>query len=216
MKAIRRPLKDHVYEHIAHQIEAGALSAGDRVSEQAISDALGVSRTPVREALIELACDGYLDNIPRRGFRVRGFDRQSAREVFEIIGPLDGQAAFLACPHLEEEDFAQLRFLIDSMDAAIGRGLVSRYDDLQREFHHTYALRSENERLVGLLRQFERCFIKHGYETVDEPTGRALLQQANDEHRRILALLEARDAAGAREYIRDVHWSVENAPFTAW
>ena len=51
---------------------------------------------------------------------------------------------------------------------------------------------------------------------MDEPTGRALLQQANDEHRRILALLEARDAAGARDYIRDVHWSVENAPFTAW
>ena len=56
---------------------------------------MGVSRTPVREALIQLASDGYLDNLPRRGFRVRGFDQQNSVEVFfEIMGPLDGQAAY--------------------------------------------------------------------------------------------------------------------------
>ena len=98
MVALQRPLKEHVYEYIAARIESGELSAGDRVSEQTICDAMGVSRTPVREALIQLASDGYLDNQPRRGFRVRGFDRQNAIEVFQIMGPLDGQAAYLACP----------------------------------------------------------------------------------------------------------------------
>ena len=93
METLRKPLKDHVYDYISSRIDAGELSAGDRLSEQAICDAMGVSRTPVREALIQLASDGYLDNLPRRGFRVRGFDQQNAVEVFEIMGPLDGPSA---------------------------------------------------------------------------------------------------------------------------
>ena len=116
METLRRPLKDHVYDYISSRIDAGELSSGDRVSEQAICDAMGVSRTPVREALIQLASDGYLDNLPRRGFRVRGFDQQNAVEVFEIMGPLDGQAAYLACPFLTKEDIMQLKFLVGSMD----------------------------------------------------------------------------------------------------
>ncbi len=64
METLRRPLKDHVYDYISSRIDAGELSAGDRLSEQAICDAMGVSRTPVREALIQLASDGYLDNLP--------------------------------------------------------------------------------------------------------------------------------------------------------
>ena len=66
METLRRPLKDHVYDYISSCIDAGELSAGDRLSEQAICDAMGVSRTPVREALIQLASDGYLDNPPPR------------------------------------------------------------------------------------------------------------------------------------------------------
>ena len=126
METLRRPLKDHVYDYISSRIDAGELSAGDRVSEQAICDAMGVSRTPVREALIQLASDGYLDNLPRRGFRVRGFDQQNAVEVFEIMGPLDGQAAYLACPLLTDEDIMQLKFLVGSMDLAIQGGLIRK------------------------------------------------------------------------------------------
>ena len=58
-----RPLNDHVYEYIIALINDGKITAGDRVSEQMICDAMGVSRTPVREALIKLSDDGYLDSI---------------------------------------------------------------------------------------------------------------------------------------------------------
>lgn len=66
METLRRPLKDHVYDYISSRIDAGELSAGDRLSEQAICDAMGVSRTPVREALIQLASDGYWTISPPR------------------------------------------------------------------------------------------------------------------------------------------------------
>ena len=216
MGAPHSSLKDNVYAYIAGRIDSGELSAGDRVSEQAICDAMGVSRTPVREALIQLASDGYLDNLPRRGFRVRGFDRENALEVFEIMGPLDGQAAYLACPGLDDDTIAQLRFLVGSMDLAIESRLMLKYDDLQREFHYTYYHLCGNQRLIELLRQLERCFIKRDYSTVDREEAYRLLRKANDEHRRILELFEARDAAAVRDYIRDVHWNTENAQFTVW
>ncbi|WP_144743465.1 GntR family transcriptional regulator [Enorma burkinafasonensis] len=216
MGAPHSSLKDNVYAYIAGRIDSGELSAGDRVSEQAICDAMGVSRTPVREALIQLASDGYLDNLPRRGFRVRGFDRENALEVFEIMGPLDGQAAYLACPRLDDDTVAQMRFLVGSMDLAIESRLMLKYDDLQREFHYTYYHLCGNQRLIELLRQLERCFIKRDYSTVDREEAYRLLRKANDEHRRILELFEARDAAAVRDYIRDIHWNTENAQFTVW
>lgn len=186
------------------------------MSEQAVCDAVGVSRTPVREALIQLASDGYLDNQPRRGFRVRGFDRQNALEVFEVIGPLDGQAAYLACPELDDQTIAQMHFLVGSMDLAIESGLILKYDDLQREFHASYAQRCGNKRLMDLITQLERCFIKRDYSTVDRETTTKLLHKANDEHRHILELFEARDAPAVRDYIRDTHWDTQNAEFTVW
>lgn len=216
MGAPHSSLKDNVYAYIAGRIDSGELSAGDRVSEQAICDAMGVSRTPVREALIQLASDGYLDSLPRRGFRVRGFDRENALEVFEIMGPLDGQAAYLACPGLDDDTIAQMRFLVGSMDLAIESRLMLKYDDLQREFHYTYYHLCGNQRLIELLRQLKRCFIKRDYSTVDREEAYRLLRKANDEHRRILELFEARDAAAVRDYIRDVHWNTENAQFTVW
>lgn len=216
METKRGSLKDDVYGFIAARIDSGDLAAGDRVSEQAICDAMGVSRTPVREALIQLASDGYLDNQPRRGFRVRGFDRENALEVFEIMGPLDGQAAFLACPLLDEHMHSQLRFLVGAMDLAIESGLMRKYDDLQREFHATYVSRCGNHRLIEMIRQLERCFVKHDYATVDRDSAFRLLRKANDEHRQIVERFEARDAAGVRDFIRDVHWAAENAEFTVW
>ena len=159
---------------------------------------------------------GYLDNQPRRGFRVRGFDRQRALEVFEVIGPLDGQAAFLACPQLTEQDLAQMQFLVGSMDLAISSGLILKYDDLQREFHYSYVQKCGNQRLMDLMTQLERCFIKRDYSTVDREMTTKLLLKANEEHRHILDLLKARDAAAVRDYVRDVHWDTDNAEFTVW
>ncbi|WP_085829871.1 GntR family transcriptional regulator [Collinsella vaginalis] len=212
----RSSLKDNVYAYISSLIDRNELSAGDRVSEQAICSEMDVSRTPVREALIQLAAEGYLDNEPNKGFRVRGFDRQNAEEVFEIMGALDGQAAFLACPRLDDDTLNQMRFLVGSMDLALENGLVRRYDDIQRDFHNTYVESCGNERLKSLIAQSSRCFIKKEYETVDRAAACELLRKANDEHREILRLFEHGDATGVRRYIRDVHWNIENAQFTVW
>ena len=209
-------LKDHVYDHIASRIESGELSVGDHISEQSICAAMGVSRTPVREALILLAADGYLDNEPRRGFKVHGFDKERAQEVFEILGALDGEAAFLACDKLSDEDFAQMHFLIDSMDLAIKNTLFRNYDDLQKTFHETYFNQCNNERLIKEISTLLRHFSKREYSNLDKELQKELLSKANSEHKEILRLLEAGDKLAVRNYICDVHWDISNAEFTVW
>ena len=113
------------------------------------------------------------------------------------MGPLDGQAAYLACPLLTEEDIMQLKFLVGSMDLAIQGGLIRKYDDIQRDFHLTYFNRCGNDRLRDMISQLGRCFIKRDYETVDQETACKLLGIANTEHAHILELFEVSSSSSS-------------------
>ena len=86
-------LKDHVYNFIAEQIRLGKLNSNEKVNEQDICQQLNISRTPVREALIQLAADGFLDSAPRRGFRVKPLTKKEGEDIYHILAPLDALAA---------------------------------------------------------------------------------------------------------------------------
>ena len=211
-----RSLKDHVYNHIVDLIDGGTLADDHKISEQQICDALGVSRTPVREALIQLAADGYLENVPRKGFYVKRVTEDSAREIVEIIGPLDGRAALLAVGDMTDDDIAQLQFLHGSMQLAIEKGLYKKYDDLQHDFHDCYVRKCGNTRLIGLIHQMNRYFMKREYANVGADELDGLLRKANEEHAEIVRLFELRDGEELQRFIRDVHWSIDNAKFLVW
>ena len=210
-----RSLKDHVYEYIADLIDSGKIE-DNKISEQHICDALNVSRTPVREALIQLASDGYLESMPRKGFRVKAISEESAKEIVEIIGPLDGRAALLALKHITDKDLQQLHFLHNSMQMALNAKMYKKYDDLQHEFHTFYIEKSGNEKLIAYLQKLNRHFMKREYAHVEGSELDALLQRANDEHAEIIRLFETHDGIRLQRYIRDVHWNIENAKFLAW
>lgn len=211
-----RPLKDLVYDYISQKIASGELGDGDRVPEPMICEALGVSRTPVREALIQLATEGYLESSPRKGFRVCGVDEEGAVEIYQVIGPLDGEAAYLACPRLGEDDYRQLHFLVESMDLTIKNALFDRYDELQKEFHRFYLDRCGNHRLKVLLEAQERSFMRRGFSSVPRDEELRLLDKANAEHGHLVELFERGAADEARDYLRDVHWNTKNAQYTVW
>lgn len=215
-KARYLSLKDHVYAHITDLINAGKLGELEHVSEQSIADALSVSRTPVREALMQLSEEGYLERIPRKGFIVRGFNESDAREVFEILGPLDGRAALLAAGRMSDDNIVQLSFLHNSMQLAINSGLYDRYDDLQREFHQTYVQQCGNAHLSEYIEDLNRFFMKRAYLQAETDILEKNARQANREHAHIVALFKKRDGEALQAYIRDVHWSLENAKYLSW
>lgn len=211
--AIYMSLKDHVYNYISEKINDGSLKPDDKINEQQISDALNISRTPIREALIQLASDGFLENVPRRGFRVKFIDVKKAQELYEIIGMLDGKIAEKAVDLIKEEDIKKMQFLAESMDAAIDQGLGNKYYELQVQFHDVYLNLYNNETMIALLNQLKNSFLRKYYIFENPNNEMQVLRNTNLQHHEIIKFFKDKNKDELERYIRDVHWSKDLAAF---
>jgi DNA-binding GntR family transcriptional regulator len=155
----RVPLRDEVYQRLIAQIQSGDLPAGSRVRDVALASQLGVSRTPVREALLRLVREGVIDTTPGRGFRVRPLDPVELRDVGEILGGLESLALRLS----PIPNGPRLSRLID-LDRRLEqtRGDMSRCLDLEDDWHRVLLEECPNRRLLELissLRQIPRRYL---------------------------------------------------------
>ena len=112
---------EQVYDYIVHEIEIGNYGSGKRLSEAELMEIFGVSRTPIREALIRLAADGIIDNNSRKGFFVRHLERKDVWENYFIIACLDSYAEVLALDSITEKDIEKMETLELGMELAIER-----------------------------------------------------------------------------------------------
>lgn len=206
-----KTLKDYVYEYISKGIQEGTLKPNDKLNEQEISDRLGISRTPIREALIQLAADGLLESIPHRGFRVKPLSLKEVTELYIIIGNLDSLAANLALYNLSEEDINQMESLKEEMDEAIKKEEYDRYYKLQIEFHDVYINKCNNEELIRILNQLRMRFIRQSYSNIDKEELLKVLLETNEQHGVIIDLIKARDSKRLENYIKEVHWNTKYA-----
>lgn len=206
-------LKDHVYHYISERISSGELWAGDKINEQQIVEELNISRTPVREALIQLASDGYVDNFPRRGFYVKSLDLQKIQELYEIIGILDGRAAVLCMDYLTDQDLEQMEALAKQMDQAIDAGHGDLYYELQVEFHNVYLSKCPNTEIAVLLNRLKDNFIRKYYLFEGPDNELEILHETNQQHYEIIRLFREKKSAELEQYIRDVHWDSKKAKF---
>ncbi len=193
-------LADSVYQRILEAILSGALASGMELSEVALAAELGVSRTPVHEALLRLAADGLVEDLSSRQARVASFSRSDIVEIYEVRQILEPAAAGRAAHGLSLEQVAELRAAANALAAAKGkRDWPSRAIDFDMRFHDVLASAAGNERLrqeIHRYRRLVRAFCR--------ATGsRENLQQAYNEHLRILAALESRDACEARQAMAD-------------
>ncbi|MEG0830285.1 MAG: GntR family transcriptional regulator [Anaerovoracaceae bacterium] len=204
-------LKDHVYEFIAEQISNGALIPEEKINENEICDQLNISRTPVREALIQLSCEGILVNLPRKGFVVKSMDPSEARNLYQVIGTLDGLAAKLACPHLSEKQLRDMSFYIDSMNLAIDGENYEMYYKQQEIFHGIYLDECRNEVLVTSLLRLKNKFVIKAYDLSDNSKAKDILKATNDEHNVILALFRKKASQELMTYMEETHWNPDLA-----
>jgi DNA-binding GntR family transcriptional regulator len=155
----RVPLRDEVYRQVLDRIHGGHLTAGSRLRDTDLAAQLGVSRTPVREALLRLTRDGVLDNNMGRGFRVRPFDAVELREVGAILGTLESLALRLSPqPSADRlERLAELDRRLERTRSDAGACL-----DLEDEWHRVLLEGCPNRRLLELiasLRQVPRRYL---------------------------------------------------------
>lgn len=155
----RVPLRDEVYNRILSQVQRGDLPAGSRVRDAVLAGQLGVSRTPIREALLRLAREGVLDTTLGRGFRVRALDPVELRDVGEILGVL-ACLALRSSPLPDEGRRHRLLELDRQLEQT--RGDLSRCLDLEDDWHRTLLESCPNRRLLDLissLRQIPRRYL---------------------------------------------------------
>lgn len=207
-----KSLKNLVYEHLYKSINNGHLKPGEKINENQLCKDLQVSRTPIREALIQLENEGYIHRLNRRGFVVREISQEKIREIYQIIGCLEGLAASLAVGNLSDDDFNFLRDLIAKMDLSIEKRKIREYFAQQRSFHDVYIAASRNEELFNLITSLKKRFIKKAYFMHEnEDFLYKNLKRNNNEHKQILKMLEEGDKAGVNRFLVDVHWNYDYA-----
>ncbi len=144
-------LTDQVYSVLRDKVISGAWREGSFIREQEISDKLGVSRTPVREALARLASEGFLERIPHRGFRLPEQAATDLLELYPILASLEVLAAKQSFPRLDEAAIAELRAINRRYAAASERADSREGVDLNNRFHHMLSQGSQNRRLIEML-----------------------------------------------------------------
>jgi GntR family transcriptional regulator of vanillate catabolism len=203
----------------------GKLRPGERVSELQMVELLGVSRTPVRMALVRLEEEGLLEAIPSGGFSVRAFSEREVFEAIEIRGALEGLAARLAAERgASPSDLRPIVECLDELDhMMMGERMrvenVSRYVELNARFH---ALLVGLAGSPALARQLERaCALPFASPSAlvqvqsSSPEAHSLLAVAQDQHRCVVNAIERREGARAeaimREHARLAHRNLERA-----
>lgn len=144
-------LADQAYRAIRTRILNGQLAMGEFIREQEVSEALGVSRTPVREALGRLASEGFLERIPHRGFRVPEDQWDTLLELYPMVSALELLAGRLALPQLTRQDLDRLKELNRELSREQEAGNVRRCIEVNNEFHGFICERSGSRRLCELL-----------------------------------------------------------------
>jgi DNA-binding GntR family transcriptional regulator len=192
-----RTLSEQVYHAVRARIMAGALAPGTFLREKDL-ESMGVSRTPIREALGRLASEGFLERLPHRGFRVPEESVANLLELYPIVASLELLAGRLAFDRFTTEDVARLREINARLAEARDRGDVRAMLDLNTAFHRLITERGGNRRLALLLDDLRSQLsrLEHWYYS-----GRDRTQRSIQEHEEIIAAVERGDRARALELL---------------
>lgn len=211
---IYKTLKDYVYEYISEEIRNNNIKPREKINESNICQTLNVSRTPVREALIELASDGILERHPRRGFIVKEVPLEKIREIYKILGVLEGLAGRLSVDNLTEKDIINMEKIVEEIDEAIQNESFEDYYKLQMKFHSIFISASGNSELIRIIDTLKKSLIKQEYNIKgSDKEVNNILKETNSQHKKIIELFKNRDKEGIDNYLRNIHWNLSYAKF---
>jgi DNA-binding GntR family transcriptional regulator len=186
-------LKDTAAAYLREQILTGALPPGTKVDQDEISAALGMSRVPVREALIELAQESLIDAVPRRGAFVARLERADIVDHYRIFGLIAGLAGSRAATTLTDEQLVQLRQIHESFVVAHDPEDQAHWN---HEFHKMINQAGGSRRIASVLRNLSRSLPVRYFEFVPQ-----WAEISARHHARILSALEAHDAHEAQRML---------------
>ena len=195
--AIIKSLSDQVYEYVFHRIKIGKIAVGDKIDEAELIKELGISRTPIREALIQMTSDNLLENVPRKGFFVKSVDEVEMQECFAVMAQLDAYAMELAMPNIEKDHISRMTTAVDKMSLAISKADEDMYYDWEEEFHTVYREACGNKVLTNMIRELTRKAFRSEAFTKNTATKKDYWEIVNGDHAALVEAVERRDIEAA-------------------
>ncbi len=203
------PLRDVVFNTLRKAILTGELKPGERLMEIHLANRLGVSRTPIREAIRKLELEGLVIMIPRRGAEVAQITEKGLKDVLEVRRALDALCAELACDRIGEEEKEKLKSACDEFEKATKTKDATVIAQADVALHDIIVQATGNQRLIQLINNLSEQMYRYRFEYIKEESRHDNLVE---EHRMIYESIAARDkekaAAAARLHIDNQEASV--------
>jgi DNA-binding GntR family transcriptional regulator len=187
----QKSLAEHIVEDLERKIIDRTLRPGQRIIEEGLCKAFGVSRSPVREAFQILESRGFVVREPRKGISVARITPQEAEDIYRIRASLDGLATSLAVRKRTPEFVAKLKKMHEQMIRAAEKKNGTTYQNLNRKFHELIINHSGNPRLIQLIRNFDKQTTRYRLTVMSGP---GWMDNSTKLHKAIVQAVEAGDA----------------------
>jgi len=203
---LTKSLREQVYEYLKKEISNNRIRKGSFIDINDISKKLGVSKTPLRDALLKLEADGFVKIFPRRGIMVNELTLDDIKNIYEIIGALECSVLSSLGGIFNENHLKKMVLFNENMKKALDRDNFEEYYKNNLDFHNTYLNLSSNEPLKETLKKLKQ-------RLYDFPPNREYVAQwernSTKEHDELISLLKGEKFTQAGDFIKDVHWSFE-------
>jgi len=194
-------LRTQVYDYLRSELKAENLSPGMFVSINQMMKKLNISRTPLRDALLQLQTEGFVTFLPQRGIRINELNRQDIEDLYEMLGALDSRILLSVFNQLGPEKIGQLKQINKNMYANMSEHNFYQYWDLNTAFHHVYLDLSSNAPILKQLIIIRQRLFEFGKKDWS-----LKMRELNyNEHLTMIELIEKGDAVKAADFMRDVH-----------
>lgn len=203
-RSTTQSLREKVYEHLRAMLNDGRLTPGNYLDLNGLAEEIGTSRTPLRDALLRLESEGFVDIQNRRGVRITELSLDWIRDIYEILGGLESVAVVSVADRLTPEVFDRMDALNREMAEALDESDFERYYDANLAFHDAYLDLSTNEELIRRIHILkQRLYDFPRLEGFVPEWERASI----GEHQALIELLRCGKVTEAADLLRDIHWS---------
>ncbi|MBQ2412075.1 MAG: GntR family transcriptional regulator [Anaerotignum sp.] len=186
------PLRDVVFNTLRDAILTGKLVPGERLMENQLAEKLGVSRTPVREALRMLELENLVELVPRKGAQVLDMSEKDITNILEVRSALEGLATSLACKKMTKEDLQQLKNMEVDFEKAVADNDVEHFVDIDEDFHDLIFAATENDKLISIFRNLRIQLYR--YRMAQAKNNETSMSTIVAHHRSIIRAIENHDA----------------------
>lgn len=190
------PLRDVVYNTLRQAILRGELRPGERLMEIQLANKLGVSRTPVREAIRKLELDGLVLMIPRKGAEVADISEKSLKDVLEVRKALEELAVQLTCEKISKVQIAELKQAAEEFKKIVKSSDITQIAEADVRFHDVIYMATDNQKLIQLLNNLREQMYRYRVEYLKRPE---VYPQLIQEHEEIIRQIERREKERAAD-----------------